>query len=746
MPPSTSTQDFLSAVLGPRFAEKGFLELKVINKGEKTRCQFHYDLDQALEFVNKIGTNVYFGLVLRKESGDSETLVPRVSVAWTDLDYGTEGHEKANFYKTADEVRAALAAFGLPPSYVVNTGHGFHVYWLLREPVLVDDLNVLERINYGLGQILHGDSTHDASRVLRVPGTINAKLKDPPVPPVPCEIEEGHPELRYSLEDFEPYAKEPPPKAGAIDFGPVVPSPGLSGISMPPHIATLIRDGRKEGDTRYPSRSEADMAVVGYLVRAGLTNEQIKAIFWDEKNGICAKYLEKERGGDAYLGLTISKARAPKPAGAGSSSPIRCVVPSRPPITSFASPLSALMAGADRPIEYLAEGFLESRTIGFVGGEPKLGKSWLALDIGLCIASGTAIFDTYTVKKTRRVLYIQEEDSEEIVRRRVNLLCAGHDITVPDDDHFRVAIRKGFRIDDTAWYEILRKELDTFRPDLVVVDVLNKVHSADEKDQKQMTEMMWLFEYCRRDFDCGFMLVHHFKKQGQHGSKRGNQRLRGSTVLGGWSECSYYLSELEDKHLRVEHESKNPTLEPFSFRLEDVMDAGGVKVVAVRLTYQGIAKGITEAHKKNKMLETVTAAYAKGGQAACTVSLLSKLVGVGDTTTRKRLKLLVGNKMVRMVEVMVDGGTKAAAYIPTSATPSTVGSASAPPLKGGDLMSHPPEGDSAKDGGGKGGCSATPPCRGDELMSQGTGLPAVPPIQPDSGGSAEVGEGVGHES
>ena len=98
----------------------------------------------------------------------------------------------------------------------------------------------------------------------------------------------------------------------------------------------------------------------------------------------------------------------------------------QPTYDRFTQPISTLLSIPDEPIPYLAERLLVSGANGFIGGEPKSLKSWLALYIGLCLSLGTPIFGRYGVPQRVRVLYLQEEDGERRVRRRISksMACA----------------------------------------------------------------------------------------------------------------------------------------------------------------------------------------------------------------------------------------------------------------------------------------------------------------------------------
>jgi hypothetical protein len=70
----------------------------------------------------------------------------------------------------------------------------------------------------------------------------------------------------------------------------------------------LILFGDKEG--RYTSRSEADFAACLGMFVAGFEEAEVWATMTDPTHGISEKFLEKGRGGERYLSLTIGKAAA----------------------------------------------------------------------------------------------------------------------------------------------------------------------------------------------------------------------------------------------------------------------------------------------------------------------------------------------------------------------------------------------------------------------------------------------------
>lgn len=112
---------------------------------------------------------------------------------FADIDVAGEGHAVHGLqHPSIEEGRRIVDAIGVPPSVVVWSGNGFHVWWRLAAPIeffddddraaglaLVSDFDETVRLRgHDMGR--HVDGIGDGARLLRVPGTWN--LKDPTAP------------------------------------------------------------------------------------------------------------------------------------------------------------------------------------------------------------------------------------------------------------------------------------------------------------------------------------------------------------------------------------------------------------------------------------------------------------------------------------------------------------------------------------------------------------------------------------
>jgi hypothetical protein len=301
----------------------------------------------------------------------------------------------------------------------------------------------------------------------------------------------------------------------------------------------------------------------------------------------------------------------------------------------FAEPISALLAEPEMEPDWLVDGLLAHGDVGWVASEPKVAKTWLLCLLALCLTTRNP-FLGFAVPRQRRVLLMSEEDSRQRLARRVQQLLGGLGVSPPDDAWLHFTARTGFKLDSRDWVERLREELASFRPDVVLLNVLRRVHDLDENSNPDMGRLTNVLNDLRRDFGCGFLIAHHNRKltQGNTRRGRGGQEMSGAGVLHGWSEAALYLAKGSGKGKVVvtpEHKDA-PEVEPFVFRLEDVKDDDGRK--AVRIVNEGPATVDKGAETRKRILEALSATSGK------TAKALAEEVGVHINTAKTHLKAL----------------------------------------------------------------------------------------------------------
>lgn len=192
------------------------------------------------------------------------------------------------------------------PSTVIFSGGGYQALWDLSEEDWVtfgsqDDIDEIELRNIYLAQHYGGDSCHDVSRLLRLPGTINIPNKK--------KRERGRTECMaevvfssnrvYRISDFPKSERVRVEKASGTAINPVISAKPITNndlhklpiSSRAKKIIVLGTDPHKI--QQYPSRSEAQWSASCEMARAGVPDPVHKSIPLDPRLGISQCILDK---------------------------------------------------------------------------------------------------------------------------------------------------------------------------------------------------------------------------------------------------------------------------------------------------------------------------------------------------------------------------------------------------------------------------------------------------------------------
>jgi len=278
--------EFLEAMYGQQLPEGLVIELRYLDDHGRVHREYH-DQPRSIraDRWNEASPPVWYGVGLRRAGGrGTKADVAMLPALWVDID-------------RQEDIRDVLARCPLPPTWVVRSGGGHHVYWQLRTPLVIsgpEEIAWAESVMYGLAQAMRADpAARDVARVMGLPWTWNrGRGKKIYNPPVLREVLQYDRDARYSVGDFDRFR-------GKIPAGP-------EDLRVSDRIKALIRTGWYP-DCGYASRSEVDAAVVTAMLAAGYTEEQIREVF--RNNPVGEKYWEHGNDGDRYLRLTIDRCR-----------------------------------------------------------------------------------------------------------------------------------------------------------------------------------------------------------------------------------------------------------------------------------------------------------------------------------------------------------------------------------------------------------------------------------------------------
>jgi hypothetical protein len=213
---------------------------------------------------------------------------------------------------------------------------------------------------------------------------------------------------------------------------------------------------------------------------------------------------------------------------------------------------------------WLVTGLWLEQAVGVLGGEPKCCKSFLALDVAVAVASGTACLRHFPVPTAGRVLLYSAEDALHIVRRRLEGICAAAQVSFEDLD-LQVIIAPTVRLDLAVDRERLERTVAAFKPRLLVLDPFVRLHRIDENASGEVAPLLAYLRELQRRHAISVLLVHHAKKGGAR--IRAGQALRGSSEFHAWGDSNLYLRRMENElTLTVEHRAA-PSLPPIDLEL-----------------------------------------------------------------------------------------------------------------------------------------------------------------------------------
>jgi RecA-family ATPase len=132
---------------------------------------------------------------------------------------------------------------------------------------------------------------------------------------------------------------------------------------------------------------------------------------------------------------------------------------------------------ADRPEQqrWLVDLLWSEEAVGIIGGEPKCGNSFLALDLAVAVAAGIPCLRRFAVARPGRVLLYPAEDALHIVRRRLEGICAAAAIRLTELD-IQVITAPSLRLDLETDRISLDETVARLQPRLLIVDPFVRLH------------------------------------------------------------------------------------------------------------------------------------------------------------------------------------------------------------------------------------------------------------------------------
>lgn len=231
------------------------------------------------------------------------------------------------------------------------------------------------------------------------------------------------------------------------------------------------------------------------------------------------------------------------------------------------------LAAGLKPISWLVRDYVEADSLALLFGDPAAGKSFIAIDLACCIATGTP---WHSKKTTPGAVFYIAGEGQNGLDRRFAAWSQGNDISLADAPLFSssrpamLCSAKGAAEVANAVETIAAESAKN--PALIVVDTLARNFGGDENSQEDMGAFIAnLDAFLRKsgEWNATVLVVHH---SGHADKSRG----RGSSSLKGAIDAEYSATKGDDGIVRVEatkmKDAKQP--DPVAFTM-DVIELDG---------------------------------------------------------------------------------------------------------------------------------------------------------------------------
>ncbi len=183
-----------------------------------------------------------------------------------------------------------------------------------------------------------------------------------------------------------------------------------------------------------------------------------------------------------------------------------------------------LMAMEFPPIKYIVDGIVAEGVTLFVGA-PKIGKSWMMLDIAIAVATGSEVFGSIRCEEGN-VLYLALEDNQRRLFSRMRKLNVCPDIKTLEFSPALSPLDDGGAEEIAAWIEGAAK------PKLVIVDVLARIlPEAKGRETEYIRDYRAIsaFQEIASKYGIAILVVHHMRKAKADDPTDGSSGTRGLT-------------------------------------------------------------------------------------------------------------------------------------------------------------------------------------------------------------------------
>ena len=228
-------------------------------------------------------------------------------------------------------------------------------------------------------------------------------------------------------------------------------------------------------------------------------------------------------------------------------------------------------------VDWIVPGVVAANSIGFIAGLPETMKTFIMLDFAVEVSRGGKWLQKFETKKSK-VLYVDQERFKGETQRRLKALILGKGLDPKEiNEYLFVRCGSTTRLNLQPSFDAFKKILSDIKPQVVVIDSLATIHTAEENNRQSIQEVLEKVKQLRAEFNCSFLFLSHENKMAFNKEESGDpsiSQMAGSIAIPAAAECVLTVRR-QDSESSMVYQTKNtlaPSIAPFLVKVQDLIE------------------------------------------------------------------------------------------------------------------------------------------------------------------------------
>jgi len=286
------------------------------------------------------------------------------------------------------------------------------------------------------------------------------------------------------------------------------------------------------------------------------------------------------------------------------------------------------------PNKWLVQNLIPDNGITCISGEPKVGKSFITLDLIISIAKGEKFLGEFQTEK-KRILLISKEDGERLIQDRCKTLDSEEDRPI-----FFCTDQSVF-LDNGTYTNLLIEKIREQKIDVLVLDSFRRMFKGDENSSQIISEVQNHLQVLLKE-GISIIFIHHHGKEGIL-KRKFAQKLRGSSDILAMLDSLLIAERKDAETLKITQEALRiaKPISPFIIRFPSFENGDN------EFEFKGYVE--EEKEKRDEAKEAILAyleTTPEANQKTIIDNIRSEDKSLASTTIKETLQELVDTKQI----------------------------------------------------------------------------------------------------